>query len=237
MNAIWHDLECGTYTEDLNFWRELVAAHHGPVLDVGAGTGRTAIDLARAGHTVFALDNDDELLEELRRRAGGLAVATVVADARDFTLPDRFGAIIVPMQTIQLLGGSAGRARFLARARAHLAPAGVVAIAIADELDLFEVGDGELGPLPDVREIDGVVYSSRATAVRAQDDGFVLERLRETVTIAGELSQVQNLIHLDAVDAPTLEDEGRAAGLRVLERQVIPATDDYVASTVVMLGG
>lgn len=236
MNAIWHDLECGTYTEDLGFWRDLVAGHDGPVLDVGAGTGRTAISLARSGHTVFALDNDDELLEALRRRADGLAVVPVLADARDFTLPDRFGVIIVPMQTIQLLGGSTGRASFLARARAHLTPGGVLAIAIADELDLFEVGDDELGPLPDVREIDGIVYSSRATAVRERDGGFVLERLRETVTAAGELSRVENLIHLDAVDAPTLEAEGRAAGLRVLTRQVIPATDDYVASTVVMLG-
>lgn len=237
MNVIWHDLECGTYTEDLTFWAALVGGHDGPVLDVGAGTGRTTIALARAGHTVVALDNDAELLDELRRRARDLPVTAVAADARDFALTERFGVIIVPMQTIQLLGGRAGRTAFLARAGVHLAPGGVVAIAIADELDLFEIDDGHLGPLPDVREIDGVVYSSRAIAVRPEAGGFVLERLRETVTVAGELSREENRIHLDAVDAPTLEAEGRDSGLRVLPRRLINATDDYVASTVVVLGG
>ena len=38
----------------------------GPVLDVGAGTGRVALALARAGHEVIALDADPELLGELR---------------------------------------------------------------------------------------------------------------------------------------------------------------------------
>ena len=237
MNAIWHDLECGTYTEDLPFWRALAAEHDGPLLDVGAGTGRTTLALARAGHAVTALDNDPELLGALARRAEGLAVTTVVADARDFTLSDRFTLCIVPMQTIQLLGGSAGRAAFLARARVHLAAGGRVAIAIADELDLFEVGDGQLGPLPDILEIDGVVYSSRATAVRPETGGFVLERLRETVTASGELAREENRIHLDAVDAATLEDECRAAGLQVLDRAVIAPTEEYVGSTVVMLGG
>ena len=50
MSVIWHDLECGGYAEDLALWRELAMRHGGPVLDVGAGTGRTAIMLARAGH-------------------------------------------------------------------------------------------------------------------------------------------------------------------------------------------
>ena len=54
----------------------------------------------------------------------GLTVTTVAADARDFDLGDRrFALVIVPMQTLQLLGGADGRARVPApRARAHLAP-------------------------------------------------------------------------------------------------------------------
>jgi hypothetical protein len=50
--VVWHDLECGAYRADLPLWRELAArARFGsPILDVGAGTGRVALDLARAGH-------------------------------------------------------------------------------------------------------------------------------------------------------------------------------------------
>ena len=164
--AIWHDIECGGYTEDLAFWRALADRTGGPVLDVGAGTGRTTLELARAGHSVVAIDLHDDLLEELRERAGGLDVATVAADARAFGIGTVFALIIVPMQTVQLLGGPDARAGFLECAGFHLTPGGVLAIAIADDLELFEVADGAAGPLPDVREADGVVYSSRPTAVR-----------------------------------------------------------------------
>ena len=39
------------------------------VLDVGAGTGRVALELARAGHRVTAVDLDDRLLGALRERS------------------------------------------------------------------------------------------------------------------------------------------------------------------------
>src|SRR5690242_18862228 len=117
MSVIWHDLECGAYTADIPLWLELADRHPGPVLDIGAGTGRTTLALARAGHDVTALDNDPELLAELRRRAGGLPVEVVLADAREFDLGRRFAVVLVPMQTIQLLGGAPGRARFLRTVR------------------------------------------------------------------------------------------------------------------------
>ncbi|MDQ6751787.1 MAG: hypothetical protein M3Z33_13685, partial [Actinomycetota bacterium] len=64
----WHDLECGAYSADLPLWLELAAGAGGPVLDVGAGTGRVALELARAGHVVTALDSDAGLLCALRGR-------------------------------------------------------------------------------------------------------------------------------------------------------------------------
>jgi SAM-dependent methyltransferase len=233
--AIWHDLECGHYAEDLSFWRQLAAKVGGPVLDVGAGTGRTTLELAREGHAVLALDLDDELLGVLRERAGELDVRTIVGDARAFWLAETFALCVVPMQTVQLLGGAGGRAQFLECAGEHLEPRGILAIAIAEELDTFESVDGLPGPLPDVGEFDGVVYSSRPTAVRDDGDGFVLERRRETVTADGRLATETNLIRLDRLRADTLEAEGVAAGLRAVDRVTIAATDDYVGSTVVLL--
>ena len=236
MSVIWHDLECGAYAEDLPLWRALAAEHGDPVLDVGAGTGRVALDLARAGHRVTALDRDPELLDALARRAGGVEVTTVAADARDFELRARFPLIIVPMQTIQLLDGSEGRARFLACARRHLLPGGAVAIAIAEVLEPYEVVDGLPAPLPDVREQDGVVYSSQPIAVRADHGGFVLERRRETVSPAGVRTVAQDLIHLDRVTVEDLELEGSSAGLTPAGRDRVPETNDYSGSEVVILG-
>jgi SAM-dependent methyltransferase len=235
MRSIWHDIECGSYVEDLEVWRGLAHRLGGPILDVGAGTGRVTLDLARAGFTVTALDVCDELLATLRTRAAGLTVTTVEADARSFALDQRFPLIIVPMQTIQLLDGPDGRARFLNCARRHLADDGRLAIAIADELEPFEASSNLLGPLPDVQEIDGTVYSSRPTAVRVNGDRFVLERLRETVTVDGRLNVEEDVIGLDRVSADGLTAEGVTQGLRADGRVEIPPTEDYVGSTVVML--
>jgi SAM-dependent methyltransferase len=229
--VLWHDLECGSYREDLALWRELA---RGPVLDVGAGTGRVALDLARAGHEVVALDTDPELLAALRDRAGGLQVLTVTGDARDFALDRRFGTVLVPMQTAQLLGGPEARAGLLRCAREHLTPGGLLAVALADALEAFSAED-DLLPVPDMREVDGVVYASRPTAVVDEGARVAIHRLRETVMPDGRREVADDVVRLDRVDAAQLEAEGAAAGLRALPARRIPETDDYVGSVVVLL--
>jgi hypothetical protein len=139
------------------------------------------------------------------------------------------------MQTIQLLGGADGRGAFLDCARRHLREGALLAVAIAPELDLFEVVDGGLAPLPDIREVDGVVYSSLPTAVRADHAGFVLERRRERISASGNRSVEQDVIRLDRLTGDELESEGRAVGLQPAGRAVVAATDDYVGSEVVLL--
>ena len=226
--VMWHDLECAGYVEDLALWREL--AGDGPVLDLGCGTGRVALDLAARGVPVVGLDVDEVLLDELRRRAGDLPVETVRADARDFDLGRRFGVVLAPMQTVQLLGGAPGRAGFLRCARAHLEPGGLFAIAIADEIETF---DDIEAVLPDVHEDGGTVYFSQPVSIRDQGDRFEIEFVREVVDPHGGRSSGRNVIHLDRLDADRLEAE--AEGFTVLERRTVPQTDAYVGSTVVML--
>jgi SAM-dependent methyltransferase len=245
MSVIWHDVECGSYVEDLPLWRSLAAERGDPLLDVGAGTGRVTLDLARAGYRVVALDRDPHLIAALERRLGSKGelfppssqapVTTVVGDARDFDLGEQFPLIIVPMQTIQLLGGLEGRAAFLRCAHRHLAPGGVLAAAIAEVLDLYEVVDGAPAPLPDLREEDGVVYSSQPIAVRADRAGFVLERRRETVDPTGERTVEEDVIRLDRLTARGLEREGTAAGFTPAGRASVAPTIDYSGSNVVIL--
>jgi SAM-dependent methyltransferase len=236
--TVWHDLECGRYEADLSHWTALAGATAGPILDVGAGTGRVALHLARAGHEVTALDRDEEFLAELVRRAAlqDAVVSTVVADARDFRLADSFGLILAPMQTIQLLGPG-GRAGFLRCAAEHLRPGGRLAAAITEEFDLYDGTDGDAGrlPDPDVQELEGTVYISQPTAVRQTGVAVILERRRETLGPDGRRLVQVHTERLHPLSSGQLEREAVQAGFRPSERGEIPSTSDHVGSVVVVL--
>jgi SAM-dependent methyltransferase len=243
--VIWHELECGAYRADMPLWRELAHDAHeqtqtDAILDIGAGSGRVSLELARAGAAVTALDIDPALLGALERRAGSMAIRTVCADARDFALERRdFALCLVPMQTIQLLGGSERRIAFLRRARAHLRPGGLLACAIVTELEPFDCTVAGPGPSPESARIDGVLYQSRAVRVRLTRQLVVIERERSILPAeqrepAREPTWERNVVELDRLSAARLRREGDAAGLQSAGTRTIAATEEHVGSLVVM---
>ncbi len=243
--VIWHDLECGSYAVDLPLWRELAAAagtgaSAEPVLDLGAGAGRVALDLARRGHRVTALDLDETLLQALRERAGEVSIETVCADARTFGLARRdFAVCVVPMQTVQLLGGPAGRAAFLRQARAHLRPGGLLACAIVTDVESFDCATADLGPTPESVCVEGTRYVTRATRVHVGRRTVRIERERAVFppgqTASPQPSWERDVVELDRVSASRLLREGREAGLTPAGTRSIAETDEHTASVVVML--
>jgi SAM-dependent methyltransferase len=234
--VIWHDVECGSYTADLPIWRDLAERTGGPVLELGAGTGRVALDLAGHGHQVTALDSDPALLEELAARAErtGVAVETVVADARRLARkPAAFALVIAPMQFLQIVGGPAGRADVLRAIARALRPGGLFATAVAALDDAVPPEDAE-PPVPDVGEREGWVYSSLPLDVRPEPGGVAVERLRQVVSPKGRLTEEHHTQLLDSLTPARLEREASEAGLEAHERRVIPPTPDHVGSEVVV---
>ena len=229
--AVWHDVEHGGYDADLPLWRELADAEGGPILDLGAGTGRVAADLAAGGHEVIALDREPDLLEALSDRAP--TVRTVAADARDFDLGARFALVIAPMQLVQIIGGPAGRAAMLERVHAHLTQDGLFAAALARALDAVPEG-GASPPLPDMLERDGWVFSSTPVAVEERNGSVVIRRRRQAVSPTGDLAAEQVEIALDVVGIEELEHELRTAGFTQIERREIGETEDHIGSVVVL---
>jgi SAM-dependent methyltransferase len=232
--AIWDQVEHGVYNADLGLWTQLAAEARGPVLDLGCGSGRVALHLGRAGHDVWALDLDPELIGALAERASAEAptVTARVADARSFALDREFGLIVAPMQLVQILGGAEGRGAMLARVRDHLAADGLFAATVIDPpLTWGDAGDEVL---PDVLERDGWVFSSRPLRVRPEGATLVVERLRQTVSPTGALIEEPHDVRLDVVSAGDLEAEGAAAGLEPAGRRAITPTDDHVGSVAVL---
>ncbi|HEY8809361.1 MAG TPA: class I SAM-dependent methyltransferase, partial [Solirubrobacterales bacterium] len=230
-SVIWHDVECGSYAADLSLWKELAAAG-GEVLDLGCGTGRVALHLARRGHRVIGVDRDAGLLTALDRRAEGLAVQTVNADAREFVLDRQVPLALAPMQTLQLLEGPGDRAACLRRVAAALSPGGCFAAAILEEMPS---PDDSPPPLPDAREVDGWIYSSLAVEAAIGPGEIIIHRRRQTVSPDGVLSEEPNRVRIATFPAAQLEDEAAAAGLAPLGRRSIGQTDIHVGSTVVLL--
>ena len=234
--AAWHDVECASYAADLPLWRELAGERGGPVLDVGCGTGRVALDLALLGHEVVGIDADPDLARALTERARerSLPARAHAADARSFSLGSLHPLAIAPMQVMQLLGGPAGRAAMLAAVLDHLSPAGLLAVALADPFDALPPGEA-LPPLPDVLELGGWVLSSTPVGVRDEAGAVAIDRHRQAVSPTGELAEEMATIRLESVSAPGLQQEATEAGYTVLPARDVPSTRDHVGSTVVLL--
>jgi SAM-dependent methyltransferase len=232
---IWHDVENGGYLVDLPLWRELAAGADGPVLDLGAGTGRVALDLAAAGYDVTALDSDGELLDELGRRANeaGLHVARVRADARRLEPLGPFALVLAPMQFVQIMGGPSERAELLAGVAACLAPGGSFAAAIAD-LDEAVAAEDAAPPVPDVGQRGDWIYSSLPLDVRPEPGGVAVEWLRQVVSPAGTLTEERHTQLLESITPEGFEREAAAAGLNVVEQHEVAATEAYIGSMVIV---
>jgi SAM-dependent methyltransferase len=234
--AIWHEVECGAYAVDLRFWEDLVPQGD-TVLDLGAGTGRVATYLARRGRAVTAVDVDPKVLEVLEERneERELGIECVCEDVRELSLRRQFDAVLAPMQLLQLMRGPLERRALLTRARRHLRPGGLFAAALMS-LDGEPIGSEYISPPPDMREIDGWLYSSQSIALLPIEEGkaIAIDRMRTAVAPDGGRKTHLSRIRLELVEPDELEREMRAAGLLVQDRRSIPATDDHVGSVLVV---
>ncbi|OGO38663.1 MAG: hypothetical protein A2W35_06950 [Chloroflexi bacterium RBG_16_57_11] len=118
--------------EDLAFWLDLAAQQPGPVLELGCGTGRVLVPLARAGYRMVGLDRDPEMLALLSARLPAELYRSVLLFQADFTrfhLACTFSLILLPCNTYSTLS-ALDRQAVLACAQAHLSGDGVFGISL-----------------------------------------------------------------------------------------------------------
>lgn len=116
--------------QDVGFYVEEAKAARGPVLELGSGTGRILLPIARAGSTIVGLDSSHNMLARCRQRLAAEPAAVqgrvrlVQRDIHDFDLGERFALIIAPFRVVQHLMTPDDQLRFLAAVARHLAPQG-----------------------------------------------------------------------------------------------------------------
>lgn len=233
-DVAWHEVECGGYAADFELWAELAETADGAILDLGCGAGRVALHLAGLGFEVSGLDCNPHLVAAFNRRAGSLPARAEVGDARSFELGERFGLIIAPMQLLQLFTGPDERTQCMRRAAQHLLGGAKFGVAIVESIPMPTTDEP---PLPDAQETEGWIYSSLPLETVVDGEEIAVRRLRQTVSPEGALSEHTNEVRLRSCSARRIEREGKSAGLVPVARHEIPASEDHIGSTVVVLEG
>lgn len=115
---------------DVAFYVAEAKSATGPVLELGCGTGRILVPIARAGVDVTGLDSSRTMLERCRHKLATendpvrAHAAVRDGDVRDFDLGRKFGLIIAPFRVMQHQTTVEDQFRFLASVARHLQPGG-----------------------------------------------------------------------------------------------------------------
>ncbi|MCX5747055.1 MAG: methyltransferase domain-containing protein [Proteobacteria bacterium] len=139
-DGLLYDYEYRRRRADVNFYRALAREELGAatdakpgdrILELGAGSGRVSLPLARDGHTVVALDSSEPMLAQLRSRTTRTLaprITTVAADLRSFApIGRRFPLAIAAFNVLEHLYTRSELAASLACVRAALTDDGIFA--------------------------------------------------------------------------------------------------------------
>jgi SAM-dependent methyltransferase len=123
----------GSLQGDIEWYCQKAMASHGPVLELGAGTGRIAIAVAEAGIRISAVDLDGGMLERLRRKIATLPgevqsrISVHLADMRSFALEEQYALVMIPFRAFLHNLTFDDQLATLQRAYEHLKPGGELA--------------------------------------------------------------------------------------------------------------
>jgi SAM-dependent methyltransferase len=100
----------------------------GPALELGVGTGRVAVPLAARGVSVHGIDASAAMVERLRAKPGGEAIAVTVGDFAGVPVDGRFALVYVVFNTFFALLTQDEQVGCFAAVADHLAPGGAFVI-------------------------------------------------------------------------------------------------------------
>lgn len=151
---------------DVGFYVDDAKAAGGRVLEVGCGTGRILLPIARAGCAITGIDGSKQMLERCRLNLAAepdavqSRIQLAQHDMRDFSLAEKFALIIAPFRVVQHLTTMDDQLQFLATVARHLAPQGRLVFDVFNpRFDILVGADGvEREDTPEQRLPDGRTF-------------------------------------------------------------------------------
>ncbi len=203
----------------------VAAARGGPVLELGIGSGRLAIPLARLGVEVHGIDASAAMIERLRAKPGGGDITVTVGDMAEVALidPPAFSVVLVAFNTFFNLATEADQRRCLERVAALLAPDGVLVLeAFVPRDDVSAGAEASVAPrritadevVLTVSRVDEAAQTISGQHVHLREDGV---RLRPW--------------HLRYATPAQLDDLAAAAGFDLDERAGGWAGEPFTAAS------
>lgn len=128
---------------DVRFWQDFARREGGPLLELGCGTGRILVPVARTGAPVVGVDRSEPMLARARERARRLRVAErpglVRADIRALPFPDRsFSAVMAPYGILQSLTKERDLSATLAESARVLKRGGTLGVDLVPDLPAWD---------------------------------------------------------------------------------------------------
>ena len=131
----------------VDFLAEL--AGPGPALELGVGTGRVALPLARRGIRVAGIDLSPDMVAQLGAKAGAEEIDVTVGDVAETQVAGTYALVYVVWNTINNLTTQEAQAACFRNAAAHLEPGGsfVVEVGVPPNgpLTVFDLSDAHAG--------------------------------------------------------------------------------------------
>lgn len=139
-----YDLEHRDYRDDIDFYLNVI--RKGPILEVGAGTGRITLPLLEAGFEVWAVDPSSSMLDQARRRLAAYErVHLVEADIRDLKVDVKFACGLMPLNVLWHFLDLESRLAALENVRRHMQPDGLLVVDLSNPHAMADRGaNGEV---------------------------------------------------------------------------------------------
>ncbi len=216
--AAYYDLEHAESLDDIQLYLNLVVS--GPVLELGAGTGRITEALVRAGHEVWAVDRSAAMLqraaERLKELPGAHLVEAGTGGLADGEVPSHFRVAVLSLNFLWHLPSWEMQLAALREVHQHVVHSALVMVDLTNPLSMADRGaDGEMRERFAIGYKSGTLMGSSVAWDDAAEQRLLLKLIYDEVAQDGLVHRSAANLDLKYIYRAELEIMLQTAGFQM----------------------